>query len=258
MIDGLQAITFDFGNTLVPFPATAMAGKLLITARAAAAITGCDSEEFMRVWNEEWQRQLVENVPEGRDTDMDVRVVRVLARLRGAVPPEQGRWDDEAIRSMSEVGEMTAILDVYADAFVAETPVPPGIGPMLERLSRHYRLGVLSNWPLAASVERYLDAAGWSAYLTATVVSHRVGAIKPWPAIFEAAARALGVPSGPAILHVGDDRGADVVGAHGVGWRAAWVRFKPEDSPLPVAADAPGTAPDLIVDNVLDLEAALG
>jgi FMN phosphatase YigB (HAD superfamily) len=157
MIDGLQAITFDFGNTLVPFPATAMAGKLLITARTAAEITGCDPEEFMRVWNEEWQRQLVEDVPNGRDTDMDVRVVRVLARLRGAVPPEQGRWDDEAIRSMSEVGEMTAILDVYADVFVAETPVPPGIGPMLERLSRHYRLGVLSNWPLAVVPTHVVD-----------------------------------------------------------------------------------------------------
>jgi putative hydrolase of the HAD superfamily len=89
------------------------------------------------------------------------------------------------------------------------------------------------------------------------VISHRVGAIKPRPRIFEAAARALGVESGPAILHVGDDPGADIVGAHTVGWRAAWVRIKPEDSPLPFTVPTADSQPDLIVDNVLDIEAAI-
>ena len=89
------------------------------------------------------------------------------------------------------------------------------------------------------------------------MISHRVGAIKPRPLIFEVAARALGVESGPAILHVGDDLGADIVGAHAVGWRAAWVRIRPEDSPLPFAVPTANSQPDLIVDNVLDIEAAI-
>jgi FMN phosphatase YigB (HAD superfamily) len=57
---------------------------------------------------------------------------------------------------------------------------------------------------------------------------------------------------------VGDDVGADVVGAHGVGWRAALVRVKPEDSALPTAPPAPDAAPDLVIDSVLDLESTLG
>jgi len=256
--DGLVAITFDFGNTLVPFPAASMAGVLRLTAEMAASIVGCDPDEFVRVWAEERQRQFNENVPEGREADMDVRVVRVVARLRGAVSPGQGRWDDGSLLSFCEVGETTAILDTYADAFVRETPVPSAIGPMLERLSHRYRLAVLSNWPLAIAVERYLEAAGWSPHLTATVISHRVGAIKPWRPIFDAAARALQVASGPAILHVGDDLGADVAGAHAAGWRAAWVRVRPEDSPLPVAPPAPDARPDLVIDSILDLEVALG
>jgi FMN phosphatase YigB (HAD superfamily) len=81
--------------------------------------------------------------------------------------------------------------------------------------------------------------------------------IKPWPRIFEIAAAELGVASGPAILHVGDDPGADVVGAQQLGWRTAWVRVKPEDSSLPVAPPAPDARPDLTIDSVLDLEAAL-
>ena len=258
MIDGLVAITFDFGNTLVQFPAESMANVVQLTAEHAAGIVGCRPEEFVRLWAEERQRQLDQNVPEGREADMDVRVVRVVARLRGAIPPSNGRWDDVATLLLSEPHEVTGILDAYADAFVGETPVPRDVGPMLERLAGRYRLAVLSNWPLDIAVERFLDASGWSAHLTATVISHRVGAIKPWPLIFETAARALGVPSGPTILHVGDDLGADVAGAHGVGWRAAWVRVKPEGSPLPVAVAPPDAVPDLVIDTVLDLETAVG
>jgi FMN phosphatase YigB (HAD superfamily) len=258
-MDGFEAITFDFGNTLVPFPATSMNEVVRRTADVAATLTGCRTEEFERIWAEERQRQFDEDVPEGREADMDVRAVRVIARLRGATPPGEERWNDGSLAGYWEASELAAILDAYAGAFVATTPVPRAIEPMLARMSSRYRLAVLSNWPLAAAVERYLAAAGWSPHLTAIVISQRVGAIKPRPLIFEAAARCLGIASGPAILHVGDDLGADVVGAHGVGWRAAWVRVKPEDSPLPVAPaiTATGAAPDLIVYSVLELEAAL-
>jgi FMN phosphatase YigB (HAD superfamily) len=258
MMDGIHAITFDFGNTLVPFPATPMASVVDLTAETAAQLVGCTAAEFVTVWGEERRRQFAEDVPEGREADMDVRVFRVLARLRGRpAPPPGEQWDDLVAGSYCDPHEIEAILDRYAGAFVSTTPVPPGVGPMLERLSRDRPLAVLSNWPLAMSLDRFLDAAGWRAHLAAVVVSQRVGAIKPWPAIFEAAATELGMSSGPGILHVGDDLGADVVGAHGVGWRAAWVRVKPEDSPLPVAPPAPDAAPDLTIDSVLELENAL-
>lgn len=259
MIDGIQAITFDFGNTLVPFPAGPMASVIDRTAEMAAGLAGCTPEEFARVWGEERLRQFAEDVPEGREADMDVRVARVLARLRGRSAPAAGeRWDDAALRSYSEPGEIDEILNAYADAFVRNTTIPAAVGGMLERLARDCRLAVISNWPLALSLDRFLEAAGWRRHLAAVVVSQRVGVVKPRPEIFEAAARELGVASGPGILHVGDDLGADVIGAQGVGWRAAWVRVKPEDSPLPVAPPAPTARPDLTIDSVLDLEAALG
>jgi FMN phosphatase YigB (HAD superfamily) len=257
-MDGIRAITFDFGNTLVPFPAAPMASVVDMTAETAAGLVGCSPAEFVAVWGEERRRQFAEDVPEGREADMDVRVVRVLARLRGRpAPPPGERWDDSAAGSLCEPHEIHAILERYAGAFVGTTPVPPDVGPMLERLSRDRPLAIVSNWPLALSVDRFLEAAGWRRHLAAVVVSQRVGAVKPWPAIFEAAAAELGLESSPRILHVGDDLGADVVGAHGVGWRAAWVRIKPEDSPLPVAPPAPDAAPDLTIDSVLELENAL-
>jgi FMN phosphatase YigB (HAD superfamily) len=258
-MDGIEAITFDFGNTLVPFSAGPLANVVRLTAERAAALLGCQVEEFVEAWDEERLRQFAEDVPEGREADLDVRVRRILARLRGRpVPPPGARWDDAAVRASSDQLEVDGILGPYADAFVANIAVPASIGPMLERLTRTHRLGVISNWPLAVSIDRFLDNAGWRRHLTAVVVSQRVGAIKPRPEIFETAAAELGVASGPSILHVGDDLGADVVGAHGVGWRAAWVRLKPEDSPLPVAPSAPDAKPDLTIDSVLDLEDELG
>jgi FMN phosphatase YigB (HAD superfamily) len=255
----VEAISLDFGNTLVPFPSHSMAGVLSQTAERAAATGGFRSDEFVRVWGEERLRQFTEEVPQGREADMDVRAVRVLARLRGySVPRPEDHWDDAEAARRSTPGEVAAILEDYASAFVRLTPVPPEIGPLLELLASRYPVAILSNWPIAIAVERYLEAAGWSPHLSAVVISQRVGAIKPWPAIFEAAARALAVPSGPRILHVGDDLGADVAGAHAVGWRAAWVRVKPEDSPLPVARPSGDETPDLAIDRLTDLARALG
>jgi FMN phosphatase YigB (HAD superfamily) len=49
-----------------------------------------------------------------------------------------------------------------------------------------------------------------------------------------------------------------VIGAQRAGWRAAWVRIKPEDSPLPTAPPAPDAFSDIVIDSVFDLEAAVG
>jgi FMN phosphatase YigB (HAD superfamily) len=258
-VTGLEAITFDFGNTLVPFPAAPMADVLRLTVERAGSPVGFRADDFARVWKEERLRQFDEEVPAGHEANMDVRVVRVLARLRGCSMPGVGeRWDDVAAAGFSEPSEVSSILDTYAAAFVETTPVPPGIEPMLGRLARGYKVGILSNWPLALAIDRYVEAAGWSRHLSAVVVSQRVGFVKPRPEIFEAAARELGVVSGPAILHVGDDGGADVIGAQRAGWRAAWVRIKPEDSPLPTAPPAPDAFSDIVIDSVFDLEAAVG
>lgn len=258
----IEAITFDFGNTLVPFPAAPMADVLSLTAARVAGPLCVSTTDFVRVWGEERLRQFDEDVPEGREADMGVRALRVLARLRGhPEPATRDRWDDSAAASFSRAAEVETILETYAGVFVQVTPVPPAIGPMLARLSNLYSLAVLSNWPLGLAVERYLESAGWARHLSAIVISQRVGSIKPWPAIFLEAARILGVPSGPRLLHVGDDLGADISGAHDVGWRTAWVTVKPEDSPLPAAPLAPTVrmaAPDVVLGTVLDLEAVLG
>src|SRR5262249_39426526 len=105
--------------------------------------------------------------------------------------------------------------------------------------------------------DRFADAHGWTDSLAAIVVSQRVGTIKPHPAIFEAARSALGSPEPQTILHVGDDWAADVAGAVDQGWRAAWVRTRPEDSALPTSAGDDAGQADRELDVVPSLEAVL-
>ena len=131
------------------------------------------------------------------------------------------------------------------------------MGPILARLADRYPLAVLSNWPLAATVDRFVVEAGWGAYFRAIVVSQRVGAIKPSPAIFAVAATALGT-LGERILHVGDDWWADVVGAKQAGWLAAYLRDQQGDSPLPSSAPDDSVRADLVIDRLRDLPLALG
>jgi HAD superfamily hydrolase (TIGR01509 family) len=256
----ITAITLDFGNTLVPVSAGGLHGVVAETARWMAAELGpFDEAEVLRAWGEERERQFREEVPQFREVDLSLRLVRILARLRGMpAPPPAARWDDVAAARRSTAAEAARAIDVYSRAFVSALPPAPSAGALLARLhGAGYRLAILSNWPLAATIDRYAEAAGWTPYLYAIVVSQRVGTIKPHPAIFDAARGALGNPDAAAILHVGDDWAADVVGAKRAGWRAAWLAARPDDSPLPGSVRDETVVADLELDTLDELEAAL-
>lgn len=257
--DGLQAISFDFGNTLVPVRHEELRGVVEETGRRIVERCGPFTlEALLAVWAEERARQFAEDVPEFREVEIPQRLVRVLARLRGfAAPPAGRRWDDVAAAERSTPEEVDWATHVYSRQFVERVSVPDNVGPMLGRLAGRFRLGVLSNWPLAATIDRYLEAAGWRSALSAVVVSQRVGVIKPHPGIFRAAEEALGVAPG-AILHVGDDWAADIIGAKQAGWRAAYLRAPRGASPLPESEPDDSVTPDLELASLMDLEAALG
>jgi FMN phosphatase YigB (HAD superfamily) len=255
----ISAITFDFGNTLVPVPAAGLRAVVGETARAMATRLGpFEPDDVLRAWAEERERQFREEVPQFREVDLAQRIARVLARLRGMAPPAPDElWDDAAAATRSEPGELAWAVETYSRAFVAALPPSPSVGPLLARLGGSHRLAILSNWPLAATIDRYAEAAGWMPHLAAIIVSQRVGAIKPHPAIFAAAREALGSPPTAEILHVGDDWTADVVGARRAGWRAAYLAGRPGDSPLPGSERDGEVEPDLELATLADLVPAL-
>jgi HAD superfamily hydrolase (TIGR01509 family) len=259
-LEGIRAITFDFGNTLVPVGRAALGRVVELTADAVTGrIPGIERAAFLAVWAEERERQFREEVPQFREVDLSERLVRVFARLRGmAPPPSDERWDQVAAGRLADPGEVEWAVDAYSRAFVDALPASPGVGAMLERLAGERTLAILSNWPLAATIDRYAEANGWLPFLRAIVVSQRVGTIKPHPAIFAAARRELGDLTPAAILHVGDDWAADVVGASAAGWRTAWLAERPPDTPLPTSERDATVRPDLELTSLGELESRLG
>ena len=252
-LSGIEAITFDFGNTLVPVGRPALRRVVELTADAVVARDPrIDRTAFLAAWAEERDRQFRENVPQFGEVDIAERLVRVFARLRGSAPPAAGgAWDDATAAAWSDVSEIEATVEAYSSAFVAGMPPAPGVRELLEQLAGEgRRLAILSNWPLAATIDRYADAFGWTRHLVSIVVSQRVGVIKPHPAIFAATRAMLGDPAARAILHVGDDWAADVVGAAAAGWRTAWITSRPPDSPLPGSLPDGSATPDLELPDV--------
>lgn len=252
-----EAITFDFGNTLVQVDRAGLRRVVEVTAGHVTERSGiADVGGFLVAWAEERERQFRIEVPRFREVDLAQRVVRVLARMRGMEPPaEDDGWDDAAALRLTEPDEVAAAVEVYSAAFVATMRPVAGAAEALENLAgRGFRLAVLSNWPLAATVDRYIEAQGWSRWFKAIVVSQRVGIIKPHPAIFAHAVAALGTP-GERILHVGDDWVADIAGARAAGWHAAYFRGRQVDSPLPSSIPGQQLQPDFVIDELEELGA---
>jgi len=158
----IEAVTLDFGNTLVPVSAAGLRAVVRITAEGIAARLGpFELDDVLVAWAEERERQLREELPQFREVDLGERLVRVLARLRGiAPPPREVRWDQQAAALRSTPDEVAWAMEVYSRAFVDALPPSAAVAPMLERLAMQYRLAILSNWPLATTIDRYAEAAG--------------------------------------------------------------------------------------------------
>ncbi len=259
-LEGIAAITFDFGNTLVPVTRSALQRVVELTA-AAVCERWRDLERgaFLTAWAEERDRQFREEVPQFREVDLSERLVRVFARLRGMdPPPSELRWDQARAAEWSGAQDVAWGVERYSEAFVAGLPPAPGVTELLARLAAGRELAILSNWPLAATIDLYAEANGWLPSLRAIVVSQRVGTIKPQPAMFAAARTALGDPDPGSILHVGDDWAADIVGASRAGWRTAWLATRPAESPLPESERDGSLEPDLELAALGELEGHLG
>jgi FMN phosphatase YigB (HAD superfamily) len=258
-VAGITAITFDFGNTLLAVDRATLRAVVEATAREAVLHLGpFRLDAFLDAWADERDRQFREEVPEFREVDLGERLVRVLARLRGMpLPAATQRWDQAGAAGYSTPAEIEWGIAAYSDAFIRQFPPDPAVGRTLAGLAAERTLAILSNWPHAATVDRFVAAAGWAPYLSAVVVSQRIGTIKPHPAIFEAARTALGDPPPAAILHVGDDWAADVVGAAAAGWRVAYIVGGPHDSPLPSSDRDASVDPDFEIASIHELPGLL-
>jgi len=230
----IEAVTFDFWNTIARVPTGAMT-----EARRRAVLAACERcgveveaellvaslEEVGLSWERSWSEGVHLHPREGAEL-----LVRALG-VEGAA------------------GEMVAEAFLGAGREVELEPAPE-IGTVLEALNeRGIRVGIVCDVGISGGelLRELLDQEGLLGHFSGWGFSDEVGHYKPAPQIFEAALQALGARPEEA-LHVGDLRRTDVAGAAALGMRTARYRALHDD-----AEHESGVEADFVLDSHREL-----
>ena len=229
----INAVTFDFWNTIARVPPGAMTEARRRAVVAACAECGVEVEAEMltrgleevgRHWEDSW----------GAGRHLHPREAATML-----------------VRALGVEG---AAEELVAEAFLgagrdAKLELSPGIGSTLEKLAgRGVRLGIVCDvgFTRGALLRELLAGEGLLEHFSGWAFSDEVGHYKPSPQIFEAALAALDAGPGEA-MHVGDLRRTDVAGAAALGMRTVRYRGMHDDS------DVSGREADVVLDTHLDL-----
>ena len=221
-----SAVLFDFGGTL---DADGLTWRERFHRLFRAEGVAVEPARFDPVFYAA-DDALVGSVPETFSLQETVR------RVAGDVA-RQLRPDDEALGSRVAA---RFLADARA-CFEANAPI-------LERLGRRYRLGIVSNF--YGNLATVCDNAQVRRYFGVIVDSARVGLSKPDPRIFVTAVEALGIEPGRAVM-VGDSLARDMAGARAAGMAHIWLTPAPERQGRPCC---PG---DRVIRSLRDLEGIL-
>ncbi|MGN6662991.1 MAG: HAD family hydrolase [Solirubrobacterales bacterium] len=230
----IEAVTFDFWNTIARVPPGAMT-----EARRRAVAAACEEcgveveaellarslEEVGRSWEGSWAAGTHLHPREG---------AAMLARALG-------------VEGAAEELVAEAFLGAGSDA---ELELSPDIGAAVESLAgRGVRLGIVCDvgFTRGELLRGLLAREGLLERFDGWAFSDEVGHYKPSPQIFEAALAALGVEPAKA-LHVGDLRRTDVAGAAALGMRTARYRGMHDDPD-----ESAGVEADFVVDSHREL-----
>jgi putative hydrolase of the HAD superfamily len=190
----LRAVLFDWGDTLFHAPG---ASEVIASAAREAGVRVSD-EDARRLWDELWAAgKTPEELAKGRDLSPAAhrRVWLELFQRADRVAP----------------GLSTALYEQVMDPH-AWVPYSDTGSVLRELRSRGVRIGVVSNVP--ADLRPVFAKHGLDSLVDSFTHSFEVGAEKPDPAIFLAAARSLGVAPNETLM-VGDhpvDAGAERAG----------------------------------------------
>jgi 2-haloacid dehalogenase len=221
-VDTIDAIAFDLYGTLL---------EVASVGRAAAEVTA-EPAALVELWRTKqleytWLRTLMGRYQDFWATTADA--LDFALDRHGAVVD-----DDTRARLLG------AWLDV--------SPYPE-VPAALERLGSARRLAILSNGN-PDMLEAGLAAAGLRDRFAAVLSVDEVGAYKPFPAVYELATKAFGLPA-ERILFVSSN-GWDAFGARSFGFPVAWINRA--GGPL----ERLGTPPNLVVPDLAALAEAVG
>ncbi|MGH7316466.1 MAG: HAD family hydrolase [Candidatus Rokuibacteriota bacterium] len=213
----IRLVTFDFWDTLVTdSPENLRAQRTLRVAairralgEAGAPVTETEAEDVHErsgflLAERFWSRNRDPSPGEQLRIVLDTAGPGTAARLTPAA--------------------LAAALEAYVSPVLAYPPdlCPGAAAAVRELAARGVSLGIVSNTGRTPGVilRRVLERHGLLGHFGAISYSDEVGVRKPEPEIFRATLARAGVPAAEAV-HIGDNPEADVIGAQGVGMRAA-------------------------------------
>ncbi len=117
--------------------------------------------------------------------------------------------------------------DAFCSEFMNYIRIDQDAAPVLKRLHRHYRLGIVSNFAIPECVTKLLKQHDIDNLFETIVISAAVNKRKPHLQIFQPALRTLGL-SPSEVAFVGDTVDADVKGAKEAGMKTVYVERRPQ------------------------------
>ena len=223
----LKAITFDFWNTLykaAPY-AFALRRKFLYEVFAKnqidVSVEQVDAaEEVARVeWNRTWREE-----------------------YRTPSAAEWVRWMLEDLLLTLPPADFNALADYFDRSLLEANPGPTlidGAAATVQRLARHYQLGVISDSGLSTgkTLRHFLKRDGLLDCFACTTFSDEAGVSKPHTRIFQITLDRLGARPDEAV-HIGDLTHSDIAGAKAIGMCAVRMTANYDDANHSVEPDS--------------------
>lgn len=194
----IQGIAFDFGNTLCRYDEKEYWRVTDTTLEHIyACADNCDTStarDAFRYFNDE---ELARKLPRLLENDLG----RILCDTARELTGQELAYS-----------EIQSLTEAHISVFVQTCKAEDGLADLLDRLSRRYRLAVLSNYPIPECIRLSLRNLEIDRYFHTTMVSGDFGVLKPSQQLFGSLVSAMALDP-ENVLFVGDNWAADVVGA---------------------------------------------
>ena len=230
----IEAICFDFGNTLIEFGPRQMSHQFAALKSSLEKNFGdCDPALLKAIRD----RQIVAPFSNGfQENDLRTICRELIEGIYNLQPSDS---------------QVDALMQTRYDAFVEIVRLPDSVRSLLNSLGQRYRLGFLSNYPCSRSILAGLEKIGLSGMFESVTISGDVGYVKPHSKPFEVMLSQLGLAPDRCV-YVGDNWLADVQGSKRIGmYSVHTTQFAPYETFEPEKDDF---SPDAQIENVRELE----
>lgn len=209
----LEAVFFDFGNTLVHAPDAFIFVKQLGVQKVLNMLPQNDHrlDEATLAQALSFHRDLASK--KAKETGLEVSSLDWFGAALAAVGLDN--LPENFIRQA---------IQCYYDPMIRYRKALDYAPELLETLyNRGYRLGIISNATECLAIRRILATFGFLPWFQSVIISADVGFRKPRKEIFDLALNAMQVQDPSRAVIIGDRKSTDILGAHRAGLRSIYL-----------------------------------